>query len=96
MAISRPIYIWPCLCSNKTFSGKSQAEIIEELVQDTRIDKSSTLLASSKLQCMSDPRSTARNIGILGIGLLCFTGGVMLVFDFLKCFACPCCGGKKL
>ncbi|XP_060567330.1 uncharacterized protein LOC132726081 [Ruditapes philippinarum] len=64
------IYIMSCICyENKTFTGKSNEEIIEILIKETEINTKNTSLALNKLKSREDHRPTSQVIGYTG---LCF------------------------
>ena len=85
------IYLTPCLCSNSSFSGLTQEEIIEQLVNDVKIDESNTKLAQSKLKCAEDKRGSAKGLGWVGVSLVAVIGCCIVSVDLIGLFSCPFC-----
>ena len=91
---SKPIYIWPCLCSTNAYAGLTQDEIIEQLVNDMKIDVHKTAKAVSKKACRDDSRLSVRSIGTFAIVLLVACGGILITLDLAKWqffSRCACC-----
>ena len=93
----KPIYIWPCLCSNRLFAGLTQDEIIEQLVNDVKIKPQSTKLAVSKRICMEDSRTSSTSMGVLGVTLIATCAAFIVFLDLIGRIplACPCCKQVK-
>lgn len=89
----KPIYIMPCLCSNNSFYGLTEAEIIGQLVNDVRINTEATQLAVSKKVCMKDSRHSSISMGVLGVALVSTCAGLIVVLDLVgkKPSTCFCC-----
>ena len=93
----KPIYIWPCLCSNRSFAGLTQDVIIKQLVNDVKINPKETQLAISKKVCMKDSRTSSTSMGILAITLIATFASFVVILDLIGrvSLACPCCNQVK-
>ncbi|KAH3822713.1 hypothetical protein DPMN_124503 [Dreissena polymorpha] len=66
----------PCICYNKTFTGLTEEQIIDQLIQNTSIDTRNTTMALSKLSCRRDDRPFCVITGYVAIGVI---GGMLLL-----------------
>ncbi|XP_060603499.1 CUB and sushi domain-containing protein 3-like [Ruditapes philippinarum] len=78
------IYIMACICyPNKTFIGLTQKEIIQHLIEDTKIDTKNTSRSKSKLVCRDDSRQSSMIMGSVGASVLSTALGVIICSDLI-------------
>ncbi|XP_045183638.2 uncharacterized protein LOC123542068 [Mercenaria mercenaria] len=76
------IFIMPCICyKNKTFTGKTQEEIISMLIQETKINPKNTASAKNKLISRDDLRPSSKAVGFAGLGLIVVVFGILVLSD---------------
>ncbi|XP_052261322.1 sushi, von Willebrand factor type A, EGF and pentraxin domain-containing protein 1-like [Dreissena polymorpha] len=75
-SLPKNLYIMPCICYNKTWTGLTQEQIIAHLIRNTSIDARNTTMALSKLSCRRDERPVSVIFGYVASGLI---GGLFLL-----------------
>lgn len=78
-----------CMCPCSNFHNTTTDEImqrLEKIIADIQVDPKLTSRALRKLKCAQDDRTSARNVGLLGIFLLVGFGGIVILLDCTRVF----------
>ncbi|XP_052263599.1 sushi, von Willebrand factor type A, EGF and pentraxin domain-containing protein 1-like [Dreissena polymorpha] len=75
-SVPKKLYIMPCICYNKTFTGLTEEQIIAQLIRNMSIDTRNTSMALNKLRCRQDDRPFCVITGYITIGVI---GGMFLL-----------------
>ncbi|XP_062566476.1 papilin-like [Saccostrea cucullata] len=71
-----------CVC---TETNLTLEEKIENIVSKLRLETSTLSSAVRKKTCAEDLRPSAKNVGLIGIVILCIIAAILLCFDALRC-----------